>query len=120
METKKVISGAGIGILVLLSAVLGGQIILNPDVQYYKCDIKPEYISDCVNGLKACKDDVCTRCYWNEDNKKKYEYCKTGWLQYDQKKLTPINKEISYENIMIVSIVKMVVLLIALGKRNKS
>ena len=77
------------GILVALAVILSGVagVTLTPDTTYYHCTSKG-LISDCVNGLKACTDGVCTRCYYNETNSYSYEYCKEGWSEYTSQIIT--------------------------------
>ena len=72
-----------IGFVVLLTALLGGTagVIIDQDTPYFQCKSK-ELVSDCVNGIKACVNDTCTRCYYNESNNFQYEYCKEGWIDY--------------------------------------
>ena len=49
----------------------------------YSCD-SPLMKSDCINGLKACNEDtgVCTRCYYDLTNGRKYKSCSEGWAVY--------------------------------------
>lgn len=69
-----------LGFVVLLTALLAGSagVILDSESPYYQCNSKG-LISDCVNGVKACSGDICTRCYANITNKMSYENCKEGW-----------------------------------------
>jgi hypothetical protein len=46
----------------------------------YEC-VSKGLVSDCINGVKACSDGICTRCYYSIENTAKYEYCKEGWKE---------------------------------------
>ena len=77
MQTKEKLTT---GFLILLS-VLGSSgltTLLDSDRSTYEC-VSKGLVSDCVNGVKACNGGVCTRCYYDPENTRKYEYCKEGW-----------------------------------------
>ncbi len=71
----------------IVSAMLlsvGANELLNNDepVTLYGCE-STGVISDCVNGIKACNEatGICTRCYYDADNGRKYKNCAEGWQE---------------------------------------
>ena len=91
MDTKEKILA---GILVIISSLgsAGLTMLLDQGKPVYECQSKG-LVSDCVNGVKACTDGVCTRCYWNLDNSRQYEYCSEGW-EKQIKELEPMQTNI--------------------------
>lgn len=81
-----------VGIIALITAILGGMagMSLDPELTYYKCDSKG-LVSDCINGVKACDDDICTRCYHNATNSYQYKYCREGWQVFQQGDINEMN-----------------------------
>ena len=70
-----------IGSIVALALVISGAIYIPEalkDDAFY-CE-ESGLVAVCINGVKACTDDVCTRCYYNENNTRSYKVCKSGWL----------------------------------------
>ena len=62
--------------------------LLDKGEPVYVCESKG-LVSDCINGVKACTGSVCTRCYYDPENTRKYEYCSEGWEKV-VKELEPI------------------------------
>jgi len=69
-----------IGGFFTLALIISGAIII-PDAMkektYYCADL--DLVGYCVNGVKACDGDNCTRCYFNENNSRSYRFCASGW-----------------------------------------
>jgi len=90
MQTKEKLTT---GFLILLSVLgtAGLTTLLDSDRSTYEC-VSKGLISDCINGVKACKDGICTRCYYDLDNTRKYEYCKEGWAEKvkELESITPV------------------------------
>ena len=85
--TEKIIAG----VLVLLAgvgSVTVNNFLTNDEGSTYTCESK-NLESGCINGVKACTDGICTRCYYDPDNGRAYEYCKEGWVKVI-KQLEPI------------------------------
>jgi len=88
--TEKAITG-----FVLVLATLGSAgltTLLNQDNPTYQCESKG-LISDCINGVKACSGGICTRCYYDPENTRKYEVCSEGWEKM-VKELEPIKPDV--------------------------
>jgi len=86
-----------IGTVAIISMILAGTVgvILSPDTIYYECKSKG-LVSDCINGVKA--DGL--RCYYSQENTRKYTYCAEGWVEYhpqlEEEKPNKIHRESSY------------------------
>jgi len=90
--TNEKLTAAG---LILLTGLLsmGGSFLLNPDNPVtYQC-LSKGFESGCVNGVKACSNGICTRCYYDPENTRLYEYCVEGW-EKKVVKLNPIHADI--------------------------
>ena len=82
--TGEKLTAAGLVLITSLLSV-GGVFLLDPDAPMtYQC-VSKGLESGCINGVKASG----TRCYYDPDNGRKYEYCKEGW-EAIVKQLEPI------------------------------
>ena len=90
MVDTKIITAGTITTLALLFAGLVAVGVIDFDATIYECKSEGSY-SNCDNGdgagsgLGACKGEICQRCYYDANNKLKYDYCREGWVVSDKK-----------------------------------
>ncbi len=95
METKEVIKLTA-GIFVLIAAVGITYYIVEGDQAYY-CE-NENTVGMCFKLSKINADGFQTRCYYNESNPTKYNYCRSGWILYENQNVTgePLNESFDY------------------------
>ena len=77
MEIKDKITTSAIGILAVLSLVLGAGLLGQENV--YVCEERQSaMICDSLSKVNA--EGIQTRCYFNDT----YKICKEGWIKFEQ------------------------------------
>ncbi len=102
METKEIVKLTA-GIFVLIAAVGITYYIVEGDQAYY-CE-NENTVGLCFKLSKVNADGFQTRCYYNESNPTKYNYCKSGWNVYKNQNVTgePLDESFDYIDINFTS-----------------
>lgn len=77
---NKVFKGV-IGAFIVVASLLGYQIL--DDDQVYSCDVTG-LAGYCFKLSKANADDLQTRCYYDEEQPRRYRICGSGWQAFTQ------------------------------------
>ena len=90
METKEK-TYLTIGIFVLLAAVGTTYYIADSPYDVFYCN-DTNYVGMC-HKISHDADNLSKRCYYDLNNTRKYSYCKSGWVLYENLNVTgtPIN-----------------------------
>lgn len=85
-----------VGTLVLISAIIGGAVILDDNVPIYQCKSRG-VATTCYkfSSPKAELGGLSTWCYYNESSKS-YYVCPEGWEKFEKNNVFSANNEVYY------------------------
>lgn len=83
METTTKITTGVASILLIVSLVMGANLIGQKDV--YVC-IETKVVMKCDKLSSVNEEGTQTRCYYEDEieNRTRYKNCKSGWIEYKQ------------------------------------